>query len=188
MLQRETPSTEPPTTADDQGQGRAGIIWPGIIIGLLSVQILLMLVMAYVATSDRTFAVEPDYYQKALNWDELAAQDRLNEQLGWSAHIKVSDAADLLKRRTVTCTLTDAAGQPLSGAEVEIFAFPHARAGQRLKQSMPEQQAGDYATLMQMARDGLWEFRITAVQESQRFTRVIQQRIKPPGAAAKWRR
>jgi nitrogen fixation protein FixH len=186
MLKRETEPAELSPASEEHR--RAAIIWPGIIIGLLAVQILLMLVMAYVATSDRTFAVEPDYYQKALNWNQLAAQDRLNQQLGWSAHINVGDAADLMKRRDVTCSLTSDTGQPLRDAEVELIAFPHARGGERLKLTLSEQQPGKYTALLPMKRTGLWEFRITATRQSAKFTRVIQQQIQPAGAGPRWRR
>ena len=118
----------------------------------------------------------------------MAALNGLNDKLGWSAHIQVSDAADLMKRRDVTCTLSSDSGQPLSGANVELIAFPHARAGERLRSTMTEQEAGNYTTNLPIARTGLWEFRITAKCESSRFTRVIQQEIKPPGATARWRR
>jgi nitrogen fixation protein FixH len=168
--------------------GRAAMIWPGIIIGLLAAQMLLLLTMAYIATSDRSFAVEPDYYQKALNWDQLAAQNRMNEQLGWSAHIQVSDAADLMKRRDVTCTLTDDSGEPLSGVTVELVAFPHARGEERMTLGLAEQNEGKYATNMPITRTGLWEFRITASRDAHRFTRVIQQQVDPPGATSRWRR
>jgi nitrogen fixation protein FixH len=189
MSQHETnPLASPPAEDEEKRARRAAIVWPGIIIGLLTAQVLLLLVMAYIATSDQSFAVEPDYYQKALNWDQLAAQDRLNKQLGWSAHIKVSDAADLMKRRDVTCKLSRDKGEPLSGATVELIAFPHARAGERLKSTLTEQEAGDYTTNIPIARPGLWEFRITAEYASNRFTRVIQQEIKSPGATSRWRR
>ena len=187
MTQQETkPDTSNHADASHRS-GRSAMTWPGIIIGLLAAQMLLLLTMAYIATSDRSFAVEPDYYQKALHWDQLAAQDRKNQQLGWSAHIKVSQAADLMKRRDVTCTLTNSAGEPLSGVSVELVAFPHARGEERLTLELAEQGEGKYATNMPVTRSGLWEFRITASRESHRFTRVIQQQVDPPGATSRWR-
>ena len=43
--------------------------------------------MVYVATSDGSFAVEPDYYQKALHWDDARSAAAENAGLGWTVEL-----------------------------------------------------------------------------------------------------
>ncbi len=174
MTEQEPMRDQPPNPRETRPiASRRQLLWPGIVLALLGAQMLLMLVMVYMATSDRSFAVEPDYYKKALHWDESAAEGRSSRQLGWSVRIEVGDAADVLKRRDVTCTLLDAAGEPLSGATVEVIAFPHARGQERTLVKFAEIGGGLYAASMPIPRSGLWEFRVTA-----------QPRIGPIHAAA----
>ena len=61
---------------------RHRLFWVGLILALLAGQIVLMVAMVYLATSDASFAIEPDYYQKGLNWDAVAAQVRQNDTAG----------------------------------------------------------------------------------------------------------
>jgi threonine/homoserine/homoserine lactone efflux protein len=45
-----------------QTESRHRLFWVGLIVGLLSAQLLLMFVAVYLTVADRSFAVEPDYY------------------------------------------------------------------------------------------------------------------------------
>src|SRR5690606_17799921 len=72
--------------------GRGGR-WMYIFIGLLVVHAGSMITMAVIASSDSSFAVEPNYYEQALNWDAAAAQKEHNATLGWKAGVTVSPLA-----------------------------------------------------------------------------------------------
>jgi nitrogen fixation protein FixH len=158
--------------------------WPAMVIALLAGQVMLILVMAYVAVSDRSFAVEPDYYEKALHWDAAQKQSRTNERLGWIVQVAVSQQADLLRNREIRCTVRDRSGSPIEGASVELLAFPHARGTERSKVTLDPQGAGCYSTSMRVARGGLWEFRIAARRGEELFTAVVRQQVNAPGAPA----
>jgi hypothetical protein len=60
-----------------------------------------MFVAVYLTVADRSFAVEPDYYQQSMDWDARMAQQRRNEQLGWQVELSVADEANRLRRSQV---------------------------------------------------------------------------------------
>ena len=61
---------------------KKGSLWPWVIGGALVLHVLVSLAVVFFATTDASYAIEEDYYQKAINWDEKRAQDRTNNELG----------------------------------------------------------------------------------------------------------
>ena len=57
-------------TPTRQQSRRAALLWTTIIVGLLSLQISLCVWGMYCATSGKPVAIEEDYYNKALHWDD----------------------------------------------------------------------------------------------------------------------
>ncbi|MEL6544011.1 MAG: FixH family protein [Myxococcota bacterium] len=57
--------------------------WPWLLAGLLLSGVAMNIAMVLRASNDPSFAVEEDYYQKAVNWDEYREQLRKSEALGW---------------------------------------------------------------------------------------------------------
>ena len=134
-------------------------IWPMIVVSLLLLQIVISGSAAYFALSDPSVAIEPDYHNKAINWDaRLARRD-----LEWNADINVPSTSDSIDQHEVTITLTDKEGQTLTGAQMEVTAFPHARANQRqVVKFHDEDKSGRYRATMRLPRAGIWEFRVFA--------------------------
>ena len=62
-----------------------GWYWPVAIVGLLVGGAAANIGFMIVANRDATFAVEPDYYRKAVDWDRAMAQEARNVELGWRA-------------------------------------------------------------------------------------------------------
>lgn len=176
-----------PREDDRAGHGRL-LLWPGLVFLLLGSQVLLILVMAYVASSDRSFAVEPDYYQRGLHWDKIAAQQRHSERLGWQAKLELGDDVNVLGERTLRCLLRGRGGEAIASARVDVIAFPHARGREQTRVTLTESAAGVYETPLRFRRKGLWEFRLTARWRSEVFTHVEQRDVYPPGESRPWRR
>jgi nitrogen fixation protein FixH len=151
--------------------------WPVFIIGLLGTHVLMAVLMVYVATRDRSFAVEPDYYQKALHWDKTAEQQRENTRLGWTVMIEIGDPSGVLGERLLTCKVTDKAGTPLAGAVVDLVAFAHARANERASVVLLPQGNGTYQAPIRLARKGLWEFRLVISRGQETLTFTEQRRV-----------
>jgi nitrogen fixation protein FixH len=154
----------------------------GLVLALLSGQIILLSTMAYVATSDGSFAVEPGYYQKGLHWDDTAAQRRHNAELGWSVRIALGDLASPAGERTLTCRLSNRNGDPLDGATIALEAFPHARGNERSSATLIPTGGGGYETRFRFSRYGVWEFRLVVQRGPETFTHTVVRRVEPPEA------
>ena len=157
---------------------RNPLVWPGLIVGLLILHVVSVLVMVLVATRDRSFAIEPNYYQKGLHWDQSVGQREASARLGWRATLAFEGPADVLGRRTLVCRLKDAAGRPIDDAALDVVAFAHARAATRTSAPLTRRAPGEYEALLRVNRGGLWEFRLAARRGPDNWTWTEQQRLE----------
>ncbi len=148
---------------------RNGRHWPWIIVALLGVHVGVMVLLIITATAGESHAVEPNYYQKALDWDQTMAQERANVALGWELGERSTMEQGVV---SVRATLVDRAGAPVFGARAELTAFHRARSGDRLEVTAPEVAPGVYAIHWPSARAGLWELRWRFTAGEDRFTRT----------------
>jgi nitrogen fixation protein FixH len=183
----ETNNQDISTQQDQQPKKGSVYFWPAVVIGLLSAQVLLMAVVVIIATHDQAFAVEPDYYQKALSWNDLAAQQRENERLAWLVDLTLGDKVDPIGNRDLICHLTNSDGTALDGAKIEVLHFPHARGQQRSTVELEAHGKGDYATPVRFQRKGMWEFQIKITRGPDIFTKVVKRDVYPPGESRPWR-
>ena len=107
------------------------LFWPILLTSLISIHIVSVVAMVIIATHDSSFAVEPDWYQKGLHYEQTAQQQRENSRLGWSVQLDVGRPLTGTNRRNVTCTVCDRAGKPVENATVDLVAFAHLRASNR---------------------------------------------------------
>ena len=169
--------------ATDHAERRHRTFWVGLILALLGGQMVLISTMAYVATSDGSFAIEPDYYQKGLHWDETAAQIRKNVELGWSVRLQVGDQVGVRGERVLRCRLCDRSGRALDGATIDLVAFPHASGNQRSSATFIPAGDGEYETTLPFSRQGVWEFRIIVQRGPETFTQTLLRDVSAPGAS-----
>jgi len=149
---------------------KPGSWWPMMIAGALAFHVISSLVVVYVATSDPSYAVEDDYYQKAVAWDEKRAQDRTNEDLGWSLEFKVTPPERPGDQPTLDLTLFDADGGSLAGAAISVEGFHNARGDDIVREMLTDVGNGVYSATPQMNRDGRWELRFTVDRGAEHFT------------------
>lgn len=157
------------------GETRAKLIWGGVVVGFLGLEIVMCLVAVTLSSGDASFAVVPGYHEQALHWDEARAAIRASDSLGWSDAIAVGPTADLLGRRPVIVSLRDRNGSPIAGAAVKAVLFHHARAGHVLSIDLQESaEPGTYETTAEMRREGLWEIRLDAKRGDEHFVATRQ--------------
>ncbi|MEQ8850188.1 MAG: FixH family protein [Phycisphaerales bacterium] len=146
------------TEAKTKPKRRAGLIWALIPVGAFAVQGVVLGVTMSLTSGTGLEAVEPNYYERSLDWDEHAELIRNADRLGWTLEITVGEPSGPLARRAVRARLTDASGVPIEDARIELEAFPHAAAGERVRAVL---ESGERArpTELTMRRAGLWEFR-----------------------------
>ena len=150
---------------------------PLFIIGLLVFQVGLGIFFFMKATSDPSFAVEEDYYQKAVNWEDKQDQDRQNAELGWTLNQSVGAINDDQATRTLTAELSRSDSSPITGAAVLVETFHNVRAGEIHRADLEETAPGQYEVQLPMLRPGLWEIRFTAALGSETFTHTAREHV-----------
>ncbi|HSL52589.1 MAG TPA: FixH family protein [Candidatus Deferrimicrobiaceae bacterium] len=151
-----------------------GAYWPAVIVALLVGSAGANIGFMVVANRDASFAVEPDYYRKAVEWDRAMAQQARNAELGWTVSARLEPAA--AGRARLVTAVQDRAGAPLTGGAVEVEAFPSARAREITSFALEStSEAGVYAGPLPSARPGLWELRVRVSRHGEVFTRTISQ-------------
>jgi len=150
--------------------------WPISLAGVLAATVAANIWVAVIANDDPSFAIEPDYYRKAVEWDTTLAQGRHNASLGWrltpTMGAIAADGSTLLSAQ-----LTDSAGSAISGAVVRVIALAVARASDVHDVTLAPSGAGTYAVRLDARRAGEWELRFDATRGGEHFTQVSRVRL-----------
>jgi hypothetical protein len=133
--------------------------------------------MAYVAIDDPSFALEPDYYDKAVHWDRSQAEARASQALGFRLEPSRAFSANPDGSVDVELTLRDRQGTPLHGAEVRVEAFPIAVATRVEQRSLQETGLGVYRARLRGGTSGLWELRCVVAYGAARYRQVLRVEI-----------
>ncbi|MBI2219349.1 MAG: FixH family protein [Candidatus Rokubacteria bacterium] len=153
--------------------------WPIALAGLLAVSAAVNLVVVAVATRDPSFAVERDYYRKALAWDETMAQEQRNADLGWRVDATLVPVGHPGRAARLDVRVADADAHPIDGARVTVEALHNARANDVFGPSLTAQDTGRYTGSLPNARRGLWELRIRVERGTAVFTTVLTRELVP---------
>ncbi|MEI9949086.1 MAG: FixH family protein [Pseudomonadota bacterium] len=162
---------------------RARFSWALVPVALLVSSAVGVGSMAIVAARDPHFATEPDYYQKAIRWDQTQAQAATNQRLGYVLKAPASLTFDVQGRATLELTLRDRLGQPVLGARLAGNAFANAYSGKLVGLVFEEQSAGLYRAKLTVIHRGQWVFEIVGNAGSDRFTADVRADLVPEGAA-----
>jgi nitrogen fixation protein FixH len=149
--------------------------WPAAIIAVLVGQVGFGLWMSHVANDDPHFAVEPNYYARAVNWDATMAQSRRDRALGWQAVATLT--RDRETAATLRITLTDATGAPVVADSVtaEVLAIAHSNVIDTLTLT---RDAAGYSAPIAVAARGLWEVQLRAVRTHDVFTARLRPELQ----------
>jgi len=149
--------------------------WPIAIVTVLLAQMLFGVWMARLASSDPHFAVEPDYYARAVNWDETMSQSRRDRALGWRVNATIVRASP--DSTVLRIAITDSTGAPVMVDSIvgEALAVAHAAQINTLRL----ERDGDHWTVpVPHAVSGLWEIRLRAVLGAELFTSLQRVELK----------
>jgi nitrogen fixation protein FixH len=154
-------------------KGRA---WPWLLAGLLVFGVGVNVGFLIVATGDPSFAVEEDYYGRALRWDDTTREAARNAELGWSVSVEPIPSPKGPGWTDLALSVVDREGTPVTGALVSLEAFHHARAADRLRVDLAP--SGErYAATLPMRRAGLWELRVRVEKGGTTFTTVLDREL-----------
>jgi len=134
--------------------------WPIFLVSLISIHILSVVVMGIVAMHDSSFAIEPDWYQQGLHYEQTVEQQRENTRLGWSVQLDVGQPLTGTNRRNVSCRVLDREGKPVENATIDLVSFAHLRASNRTSSILLPHSRGEYAGTLDCEDPGMWEFRL----------------------------
>ena len=145
-------------------------VCPWVPVALLGAMVTGLGAMASIAVNDSGFALERDYYAKAVAYDGEIAQRAQNARLGWSL---TADAAPAQARKSsrLEVRLGDGRGT-LERARVHVEALRNAAAGRVLEAELRELAPGRYEAELPLGRGGLWDFRFTVTRDGSRFTKT----------------
>jgi nitrogen fixation protein FixH len=110
--------------------------WLVAITGLLGANMIAMVVLAVVANNG-TNQVIPDYYARAVHYDEELARSTVSQALGWHVEVTMAGGA-------VDMTLRDAAGHAIDGAQVRITGYQRAHASEAVEVALASAPDGHY--------------------------------------------
>ena len=158
---------------------KRGIGWPIGVAAILALTVGVNIWVAIIAGDDPSFAVEQDYYRKAITWDSTMAQERTNQRLGW--HL-VPTLGPLQSRGTtaLAVTLVDSSGVVIPDATITVSALYNARAAKIVTAQLSRDATG-YETTLPIAHAGEWELRFDVRRGPERFTAVTRVDAVPSG-------
>ena len=148
--------------------------WALVPVGLLAAMFVGLGWMARVATNDPGFALERDYYAKAVRWDQHRAEEENDARLGYRLDVSTATLLSKEHKAHVTLRLLDAYGGPLRGAHLSAEAFSVARSANVRSLRFEEVSPGTYRTELDDARAGIWELRCVAERAGERFTHTLR--------------
>jgi nitrogen fixation protein FixH len=146
---------------------KRGTAWPIAVAAILGLTIAANVWLIRVANGDPAFAIEPDYYRRAVHWDDEMAQRRHNAELGWSITPTLSLARE---NGVLNVELLDREGAPLAGANVDVVAVHNTRAATPLSARLTDGGRGLYHVALAADRPGLWQLRFDIRRGAERFT------------------
>lgn len=148
-------------------------IWPTAIVTVLGLYVTFGIIAARIATHDPNFAVEPDYYRKAVMWDSSLAQSRRSDALHWRL-VPTLGPVGKAAPATLALDVRDSNGAIVTGAHVSVEARQVAYAENVTTATLDERGDGDYSARMSLDRPGLWEFRVVATRGVDRFATTLR--------------
>lgn len=143
-------------------------MWPVLIVALLGLNIAVVAVTVIAATSDPSVAVEPDYYQKALTWDEERGERRDPTEDGLEVAVQLQPSPDRLTRGQVVVAVTNQS-ERVEHAQIDAEVFHYARSGERQSLKLDELQPGVYVAAADLRRNGNWEVRLRMMVNGQTY-------------------
>lgn len=143
--------------------------WPYAIVGLLTAHVGAMALAVKVAGGGASgHAILPEYYDRAVDWDELRAADARSAALGWTLQVAPATLLEESGARRVTFELLDSAGDAVTGAHVTVRSY-HTAVGERTEAIARELGHGVYAADLAMAPSGDYELETKALVDTLEF-------------------
>lgn len=151
---------------------KKGMGWPIGIVVILAATVAGNIGVIVLTNDDPSFAIEPDYYRKAVAWDSTQARIAQSDALAWTVSAQVNNQNASLS--VLTLTLVDQKGAAVHNARLTGTLLHVARANDVRSVVFTETPGGQYAATVPMARRGMWELRLAAVRNAEQFQQTVR--------------
>lgn len=154
-------------------------MWPGLIFVLLGLNFCVVGATVYFAHASAT-PVEPDYYQRALNWDQEHRIRLAGRSLGWKMEAWFVRAGEQTVQ--MEFRLLDSRDQPIRSARISAECFHEAQPTNVVSLGVVEGPPGEYRAALRTAdaQRGLW--RMTALARASGCDFLSEQQIELTGS------
>ncbi len=139
---------------------RAKWRWIGVVVGLLSLQVVIGIVALVLALNNTSTVVMPNYHQAALDWDQTRRERGAAQRLGWQVQLRPAEIVDGQGRRLLRLHIKDRNGKSLDDLHVTAEIYHHANAADVRSTTWDAIGDGTYQTLAPMAHSGVWQVNI----------------------------
>jgi nitrogen fixation protein FixH len=150
---------------------KRGSWWPLAIAGVLATTVAANVWVSAIASDDPSFAIEQDYYKKAIAWDSTLAQAHTNLALGWHLTPTLGPIRSG-KLASLRVALTDTTGAAISNATVRVSALQVSRANDVHRVTLVASAGGMYSGQIDARLPGQWELRFDVTSGTTHFTDV----------------
>lgn len=161
-------------------------LWPGMVFGLIGLNVAVVATTAWLAGHDPSFAVEPDYDARAVRWDDASRQRSADQSLGWQV---VLDAEPILTDHDAVIRLearvADASGDALHPSQIQVVAFPSIRAAARQSIVMKPGADGLLHGSLDFTHPGAWRFDLSIIAGADTFTTRLDRVMADPLGAGR---
>ena len=154
--------------------------WPAALVAVLVVTVAANFALLWTASSDPSFAVEPDYYQRAVQWDSTVARRARSDALHWRAIVQLAPPDG--GQATILVTLTTADGTPVDSADVRVEASHNADGANLHEARLLPTGPGLYTARIPSTAMGLWRVDLTAARGPDHFVQRATVDNGAPGA------
>lgn len=173
MMKPETQQTVDPERQSPTARSRWTM--PAVVFGLLGGHMVFILIAITLATGDRSFAVVPEYYQKAVAFDDRKAALAASEAMGWSVQLRPATSLSPAGQRELIVQITDTEGKPVTGRSVRLGCYHFSRADEPLAFELIEALPGQYVGADRLSREGFWWFELSVAGGGQPFVAEFKQ-------------
>jgi nitrogen fixation protein FixH len=152
----------------------SGSFWSWVPAALLGSMLCGLGTLAFIAMDDPSFALESNYYEKAVHWDRAQAEARDSRALGLRLALLQPLSIAANGEVDLVVSVQDRQGAPYRGAAAELEAFPNAFATRVQRVSLHEMSPGVYRAKLAHGVSGLWELRFRVTQSASHFRQVMR--------------
>lgn len=164
-------------STDNDRERKARLIWATVIIGLLATQICMSLFAVFMATHTESLSIVPDYYNKAMDWDDEQNILKASEKLNWQTDIQAGPEIDIYGNRVLSIRVSDEDGKAIELDSISIDLFHHAHAGNIFQPELEKVTDGFYQTKVKLPYYGLWEIRVEADRGKNQYVNSFEIQI-----------